>query len=124
MKLLKYYKTERPDCRKCNNTGRYHVIPMPTTHMKLGDNPFSFNAIMGKETKVYCNCEWGKDLQKAKKDIDNLSYGNPLKLLSDDDILKILKPYDMSYFENRKKPENYDEIVKKNTEEIDKKFKK
>jgi hypothetical protein len=105
MKILNFHRYHRPDCNKCKNHGYYYLYVLPSIHIKTQD-PFRMSKKMSNDPKkVYCKCEWGQELKKMRKEIENLPYGNPLKKLSDDEIIESIKPLNPTPFQLKSKEE-------------------
>lgn len=106
MKILQFAKYHRQPCSKCNSTGRYYVFPIPSPYMRTADENRMAKMLSNKPKKVYCGCEWGQDMRKARKEIESLPFDNPLKQMTDDQIRDSLKPLNPTPIQKLSKEEH------------------
>ena len=113
MKILNFHRYHRPDCNKCKSNGYYYVFPVPETFIHTA-NPFKLSQQMGnKPHKIYCSCEWGKELSEKRKEINDLPFDNPLKNMTDDEIRESLQPLNPTYIQSLSK-EEFEKLAEKN----------
>ena len=78
------------DCPKCRNKGRFFKVKSRPVLWEIDSPPKLIDGADCDRERVYCDCQYGQDLQVIDNRIAHPEYENPFGSMSDSEIIETL----------------------------------